>query len=54
MEADAIEALRDRFASCKGVISEQISIFIASVSLFISAKYYEIKYPVVEDVCQLM
>lgn len=27
---------------------------MAAVSLFISAKYHEIKYPVVEDVCQLM
>lgn len=54
VERDAIEALRARFASCKGVISEQICTFVASVSLFISAKYHEIKYPVVEDVCQLM
>jgi hypothetical protein len=53
-ERDAIEALRAKFSSCKGVISEQICTFVASVSLFISAKYHEIKYPVVEDVCQLM
>lgn len=51
---DAIECLRAKFASCKGVISEQICTFVAAVSLFISAKYHEIKYPVVEDVCQLM
>lgn len=36
------------------MITEQICTFIASVSLFVSAKYNEIKYPVVEDVCQLM
>ena len=36
------------------MISEQICTFVAAVSLFISAKYHEIKYPVVEDVCQLM
>lgn len=51
---DAIEHFRNSFASCKGVISEQICTFIAAVSLFVSAKYHEIKYPVVEDVCMLM
>lgn len=51
VERDALEALRAKFASCKGVISEQICTFVASVSLFVSAKYLEIKYPVVEDVC---
>jgi hypothetical protein len=51
---NSIERLRDTYESCKGVISEQICTFIASVSLFMSAKYLEIKYPVVEDVCQLM
>ena len=54
VERDALEVLRAKFSSCKGVISEQICTFVASVSLFVSAKYLEIKYPVVEDVCQLM
>jgi hypothetical protein len=51
---DSIERLRQSYESCRGVVSEQICTFIAAVSLFISAKYSEIKYPVVEDVCQLM
>ena len=49
-----IDRLRQSYVSCKGVVSEQIATFVASVSLFIAAKYSEIKYPVVEDVCQLM
>ena len=49
-----IDYLRNTYESCKGVISEQIVTFIASVSLFVSAKYGEVKYPVVEDVCMLM
>ena len=49
-----IDYLRNNYESCKGVISEQIVTFVASVSLFISAKYGEVKYPVVEDVCMLM
>jgi hypothetical protein len=49
-----VENLRNTYASCKGVVSEQICTFIASVCLFIGAKYQEIKYPVVEDVCTLM
>ena len=48
---DCIDRLRSEYESCKGVISEQICTFIASVALFMSAKYLEIKYPVVEDVC---
>ena len=51
---NAIEDMRNKYTSCKGVISEQLCTFIASLSLFMSAKYVEIKYPVVEDVCQLM
>jgi hypothetical protein len=35
-------------------VTEQICTFIASLALFISAKYCEIKYPVVSDVCKLM
>ena len=46
--------MRNNYASCKGVVSEQICTFVASVCLFIGAKYLEIKYPVVEDVCTLM
>lgn len=51
---NAIEDMRINYKSCKGVISEQLCTFIASLCLFMSAKYVEIKYPVVEDVCQLM
>lgn len=36
------------------MVSEQLATFIASVSLFVAAKYSEIKYPVVDDVCVLM
>ena len=46
-----VEQLRSSYKSCKAVITEQICTFIASVSLFVSAKYNEIKYPVVDDVC---
>ena len=46
-----VDRLRTTYQSCKGVVSEQICTFVASVSLFIAAKYSEIKYPVVEDVC---
>jgi len=49
-----IDRLRVTYTSCRGVVSEQICTFVVSVSLFIAAKYAEIKYPVVEDVCQLM
>ena len=49
-----IERLRKEYKSCNNVISEQICTFVASVALFMSAKYLEIKYPVVEDVCKLM
>lgn len=49
-----VDRLRTTYASCNNVVSEQICTFIASVSLFIGAKYNEIKYPVVEDVCMLM
>jgi len=49
-----IDFLRNTYQSCKGVVSQQIATFIASVSLFVGAKYLEIKYPVVEDVCTLM
>jgi len=49
-----IDNLRQTYASCKGVVSEQIATFVASVALFVGAKYLEIKYPVVEDVCTLM
>ena len=49
-----IDKFRSEYASCKGVISEQICTFIACVALQLSAKYLEIKYPVVEDVCHLM
>jgi len=49
-----VDKLRSTYKSCNGVVSEQICIFVASVCLFIGAKYSEIKYPVVEDVCQLM
>ena len=38
---DCIERLRREYESCKGVISEQICTFIASVALFMSAKYLE-------------
>lgn len=51
---NSIDKLRDNYESCKGVITEQICTFIGAVSLFMSAKYIEIKYPVVEDVCNLM
>lgn len=54
LNQDAIESLREKYESCKGVISEQICTFIASVCLFISSKYLELKYPVVEDICELM
>lgn len=49
-----IDRLRATYSSCHNVVSEQISTFIASVSLFIGSKYNEIKYPVVQDVCTLM
>lgn len=51
---DIIDKLRNSFQSCKGVVSEQICTFIASLALFISSKYCEIRYPVVTDVCKLM
>ena len=51
---DMVDRLRATYPSCKGVVSEQICTFVASVSLFLASKYSEIKYPVVEDVCQLM
>jgi hypothetical protein len=35
-------------------VAEQICTFIASLALFISAKYCEIKYPIVTDVCKQM
>jgi hypothetical protein len=49
-----VDRLRVTYESCKGVVSEQIATFVASVSLFLGSKYAEIKYPVVEDVCALM
>lgn len=49
-----LEQMRRTYDSCKDVISEQLCTFIASLSLFISAKYNEIKYPIVGDICLLM
>ena len=51
---DPIDFLRHNFESCRGVISDQIVTFIAAVGLFLSAKYNEVKYPMIDDVCQLM
>ena len=51
---DSIKFISNTFQSCKGVVHSQIVTFIAAVCIFLASKYMEVKYPMINDVCQLM